>query len=1346
MHKWFAGHRAPLLALLLAGIFLSVPGWSGAAAGKRAPAPEVTFLNDRAAAIVGAAPLAAPGFVAPDGLTGAGEVVAIADSGLGNGDMEDPHPDLKSVPGEKPKVIMLKSWAGRATADDPLGHGTHMAATIAGTGAASGGRFAGLAPDANLYFEAILNSAGEIAPPADLTDLYAPAYAADARIHVDGWGTEADSYAAGAAQTDAFVRRHPDFLVVFGAGNSGPGAGTLTAEANSKNALVVGASESVRPSFGPDSEDAARVASFSSRGPTADGRIKPDLVAPGTNIISACSPLVKGNLPDEPAYTRMSGTSMAAAVAGGAAALLRQYFGLHGAADPSAALMKAALINGADPVSDGGAGFGRLDLAQTVLSLQQDAFKAVDEHDPLTVGKKDTYYFKVTDPGRPLKATLAWTDPPAAPAATHTLINELDLVVETPDGRFITDQRDMNNNVQQIVIPNPAPGTYAVIVKAAAVRSGVQPGAAVPGQDFALVYGQPLAEKTILKCDVQDNRLYFSDGSQAPLPAAGHIAFGREASTWDAAHALPGVEAYLADGSPLYLVGEVWKQEAADVLPLAAGTLLQEADPQQRDGGHYIDPQAQDPLQVNAQSVRPADVPPGVRVWASVNPLTQTAWLVRASFQEVSGVIGSLDRVGHRLYLLGQNRPYILDEHTVYAFDDALTGSDPADLPFGEPEAGSPADLAPGMKVNLMLADDGPDARVAYLGVQRTLAVGTVAAVDAQGGGVWLAGGGRFRLMPGLHLTLDGQPADVQAIQPGRSAALVLSGDLIIGASVYDNVTYGQVVYCRADEGELLLLDYRNHMHSFKITPQTQLFCWGRVNDFDTLLPGDWVRVSLAPDGATVLRVDTAEAAGTGRAVITSVYTSTGLVAFSNGVRGVLTPYTLVTKNGYPVQPADILPGETAEYTALAVPGGGTPTMAALKAWSRPGVPAPSLQAAVLPGSPQLLVTGRTSGDIVYVYPEQGTPMVAGTDDRGHFEAALKPPVGGTVQVVAVDRHTGGVVGEYLTVPGAGSFSDLSGHWAAKEIGALVEEGLLSGYPDGRFYPDRPVTRAEFTVMLMRALGWSGGGADAAGVSVASAAQASGAGSPAVAAGGTAPGAANGGKAPTGGGTTAAGGGGAASSGAADAGAQSGAPSGADSVRPGAAASSETLPAWAAGAIRTALARGVISGYPDGTFRPERPVTRLEAAAILARVLEAAGLVKNGGTPASAGSAGAGAAADGTGGNASAIAAGTAQTGGNRTNGGTVTAGGSGTGSAGGETSGGSAVSGGLSVAEADSLLGRTCADAAAIPDWGRASVALVERFGLMSGDPGRRFDPDLPLTRAQAAVIIYRLRQLMGL
>lgn len=459
------------------------------------------FLTDRAADIIGARPLAAPGLVAPAGLTGRGEIVGLADSGLDAGSISDIHPDLQGAPGQMPKVVMLKSWAGRERADDPVGHGTHMAGIIAGIGAASNGQYRGIAPGASIYFQGLLNSRGEMAIPEDLSRLFRPAYEAGVRIHVDGWGGGPNAYRDAAAQIDSFVRLHPDFLPIFGAGNSGPVQGSLTAEANSKNALVVGASESVRPAFSPDANDARRQADFSSRGPTGDGRFKPDILAPGTGIVAPRSRLVEGNFPENDGYMVQDGTSQAAAVAGGAAAILRQYLKSIGFADPSAALMKAALVGCAwtPPEGPTDAFPGILDLAGTVLALEEKTMHLVDYGDGLAMGQEMTFQVTVTVAAAPFRATLAWTDPAPAPGAEAALVNDLDLVVIAPDGLqfFGNDytgagKADRRNNLEKVYIKDPAPGTYIVKVRAAAVNESALPGTRQPVQDFALAFGQPL--------------------------------------------------------------------------------------------------------------------------------------------------------------------------------------------------------------------------------------------------------------------------------------------------------------------------------------------------------------------------------------------------------------------------------------------------------------------------------------------------------------------------------------------------------------------------------------------------------------------------------------------------------------------------------------------------------------------------------------------------------------------------------------------------------------------------------------------------------------------------------------
>lgn len=340
------------------------------------PAPHPRLTNDVAAHITGAAAVRAT-----LGLTGSGQIVAVADTGLDVG-ASGPITDFAGR-------ILSTHCLGRPSPcqwDDPHGHGTHVAGSIAGSGVLSGGQFAGMAPGAALVVQSLYSPTqpGDLYVPSDLTLLFSPAYTDGARIHNDSWGSAGNRYDTWAQTADQFVWDHPDMLVVVAAGNGGTdrGAdgltdpGSLYSPATAKNVLAVGASESFRIGEGDTkaygnhpgayfpadpvrgdaiSDDPGGLAAFSSRGPAADGRVKPDMVAPGTNIVSARSHHPDATYP----YTRSdhyayySGSSQATALASGAAALVRQWLTEHGFPAPSAALMKAALINGAADLTPG---------------------------------------------------------------------------------------------------------------------------------------------------------------------------------------------------------------------------------------------------------------------------------------------------------------------------------------------------------------------------------------------------------------------------------------------------------------------------------------------------------------------------------------------------------------------------------------------------------------------------------------------------------------------------------------------------------------------------------------------------------------------------------------------------------------------------------------------------------------------------------------------------------------------------------------------------------------------------------------------------------------------------------
>ena len=193
--------------------------------------------------------------------------------------------------------------------------------------------------------------------------------------------------------------------MLYAAGNAGPGAQTVGSPGTAKNVLTVGASENNRPDQGDDADNPNTMASFSSRGPTADGRLKPDVVAPGTWILSvraAQAPDGSFWAPFNQDYAYMGGTSMATPLSAGGAAIVREWLNkARSIADPSAALLKAIIVNGAtqlpgEQLASNNSGYGRLDLKNTLNAN----YVMMDDHvQGLQTGGTVTYTVQVVAAG-----------------------------------------------------------------------------------------------------------------------------------------------------------------------------------------------------------------------------------------------------------------------------------------------------------------------------------------------------------------------------------------------------------------------------------------------------------------------------------------------------------------------------------------------------------------------------------------------------------------------------------------------------------------------------------------------------------------------------------------------------------------------------------------------------------------------------------------------------------------------------------------------------------------------------------------------------------------------------------
>lgn len=466
------------------------------------------------------------------GFTGRGQVVSMADTGLDTGDVATIHQDFKgAVVSGYPFGLWSKTW------DDPMGHGTHVAGSVLGRGTASKGLLKGGAYEAKMVAEGMWSPMlKNLSVPSKLGDLFTKAYADGARIHTNSWGGARNfgAYDNFAVQVDEWLFANPDMLVLFAAGNSGADkdkdgridANSMASPGTAKNVLTVGASENVTSTGGIQvpisklraakdewpaepiysdyiSNNENGLGMFSSRGPTSDGRVKPDIVAPGTNILSVRDQ-VKGASELWGAYNAdyawSGGTSMATPLTAGAAAVARQVLvEKMGIQNPSGALLKATMIHTAVDMYPGqfgevGAargqeiltrrpnsdeGYGRVNVTNIANLSSQTQF--IDNRQGVAQGAEVSYSFTLNAPGS-LYANLVWTDAPGSANASQALVNDLDLVLTLPNGQTLS-VNDHINNLEMIEKSELPAGTYKLTVKGTKVPQGKN-GA----QPYALVY------------------------------------------------------------------------------------------------------------------------------------------------------------------------------------------------------------------------------------------------------------------------------------------------------------------------------------------------------------------------------------------------------------------------------------------------------------------------------------------------------------------------------------------------------------------------------------------------------------------------------------------------------------------------------------------------------------------------------------------------------------------------------------------------------------------------------------------------------------------------------------------
>jgi len=466
------------------------------------------------------------------GLDGSGIIVTVADSGIDNGvNNSNMHPDFRdhitgilSFPAAPSACSYYNLNPCGDDAEDHHGHGTHVAGSVLGDGTHSNGDIIGAAPEAHLLFHSIATTVSGsellIGIPDDLDDMFALAWENGSRVHTNSWGSDVNgAYTTSSAQADASARTHDELVILFAAANEGKDANSdgeidldsMGSPATAKNVITVGASENDRSNMtyvwgstnygSPISTDKLAdnpegMAAFSSRGPADDGRLKPDVTAPGTMILSTKSRSTTdiGWLAHNASYTYNGGTSMATPLTAGAAALLLEHLMENeGESAPTSALIKAIFtasardMEGQYSSSTNGAGetapnnhegWGLVNMTQAINTSWLQGHS-------VTTNADRGWSFNVPSNADDINIALTWTDPASTPSASTNLVNDVDLALKSPSGTW-TNLSNNVDNLRGMTLNSPAQGTWEVHVLGSNIPTGPQFFALAMTGDYSL--------------------------------------------------------------------------------------------------------------------------------------------------------------------------------------------------------------------------------------------------------------------------------------------------------------------------------------------------------------------------------------------------------------------------------------------------------------------------------------------------------------------------------------------------------------------------------------------------------------------------------------------------------------------------------------------------------------------------------------------------------------------------------------------------------------------------------------------------------------------------------------------
>lgn len=451
---------------------------------------------------------------------------------------------------------------------------------------------------------------------------------------------------------------------------------------------------------------------------------------------------------------------------------------------------------------------------------------------------------------------------------------------------------------------------------------------------------------------------------------------------------------------------------------------------------------------------------------------------MEASYQEIEGIFIEGDLHDGWLKLLNNPYRYKLSDSVKIEFENQILGSNTTPSPLIVSK--KPLEILPGNTIRLVI--DPGSLEVSLIQIIRTVVQG-IAKSELNDQGIQIEGFGLLKLMEGIRVNRAGKEPNLSDVKIGDFVQAVYLPKEKKAAYLWatDQSVWGKVIYVSSKERLIYFVDQFQRVYRKKLQSDAIISRWGMHVELAAISPGDWGWFSFGTEGM-LEAIKIWETSGQEYRTISQISHDYAEIETKEGEKYKTFNLTAVNKTGLPVPVSEILPGDQVELIPLDLSmelGIKGNILASISASSNPVEEKQNsinlTHSTILMGE-RIFILGRTNASVVYIYPNSGNEWYeVNVKEDGRFVWWSDKRAQDTgYQLVAVNANKK-MYGNYIEVP-AGlnvTFEDIRGHKTESIIRNYAQKGIITGFPDNTYKPEKPISLQELALIISKALGWT---------------------------------------------------------------------------------------------------------------------------------------------------------------------------------------------------------------------------------------------------------------------------------